>query len=144
MHGLEPRLRRSVLTWRAGDLVEVTGAREVPLLPGRGSDAVARGGGGDHGPDHPSVTGRMRTPRLGFGWNEVAFSGSSPPASTKARTWSKSGLGSSTAGASVRERGEGVVDVVVVARYASAGAPGAGAAASCSHATAPPGRARAG
>ena len=45
----------------------------------------------------------MMTPRLGFGWNEVAFSGRSPPDSTRALTCAKSGLGSSTAGAAAWE-----------------------------------------
>ena len=57
----------------------------VRRVPGRG--------GGVGRADHASFIGRMRTPRLGFGWNEVAFSGRSPPDSTIARTCVEVGAG---------------------------------------------------
>ena len=114
VHGVEPPAAAEhprVAGRRPGRGV---GSGAVPLLPGRRSDPLARGGRGDLGEDHPSVIGRMSAPRLGFGWKEVAFSGRSPPDSTSARTCSKSGLGSRTAGDDVLRGREGVLDVVVV------------------------------
>ena len=58
---------------------------------------VQGGGRGQRGADDSSCTERMSTPRLGFGWNDVAFSGSKPPRFTRSRTAAKSGAGSSTA-----------------------------------------------
>ena len=80
------RARRSVATWAVDDLVEVTGARPATVLPDRGRRRVAGRGGGGRCEGHPSRRERMSTPRLGLGWKEVAFSGSSRSPVTARRT----------------------------------------------------------
>ena len=74
----------SVATWAADDVVEVRGALRRRFFPSGGGAGVSRGGGADvRRPAHSSCRERMSTPTLGFGWNDVAFSGSSrPPAAT--------------------------------------------------------------
>ncbi len=72
------------------------------LLPGRQRCGLAGRGGGDGGTDGPpgdysSRSDRMSTPTLGLGWNDVAFSGSSRPASATRTTRSNSGAGIRTA-----------------------------------------------
>ena len=52
--------------------------------------------------DLPPGKERMSTPTLGFGWNDVAFSGSSRSSAAILRTRSTSGAGISTATLSLR------------------------------------------
>ena len=81
----------------------------------------------------------MRTPRLGLGWKEVAFSGSSPPDSISVCTCSKSGLGSSTAG----DAGDAAASASSTLWWCwirCAGSVSSGSARSWSHATAAYGR----
>ena len=80
-----------------GDLVEVTRQPAPAVLrAGRWWPGVAVRGGGRLGAPHSSSS-RMNDPRLGFGWNDVAFSGSSPPARATSTTRSRSTAGSRAA-----------------------------------------------
>ncbi len=109
------RVRRSVAGWGEGDLVEVTGAHSAPVLQDRRWSGVEGRGRGRLGSTHSSRSDRMSTPRLGLGWNDVAFSGNNRSSPAMRSTRSTSGAGSSTAApTSGLHLGQGVLDGMVV------------------------------
>ena len=80
------RARRSVAGWHADDMVEVTGAIRRRFFKAAGGAASRVEVEVAAGKAHPSRRERMSTPMLGFGWKEVAFSGSSRSPVTARRT----------------------------------------------------------
>ena len=90
------------------------GRHPAPVLPRRRRRGVAGGGGGQLRSTGAACSERMSTPRLGLGWNDVAFSGSSRPRLTTRTTTSKSGAGISTPTAVGPAQGQGLLDGVVV------------------------------
>ena len=90
--------------WRAGDVVEVTGAmrrrffRDRRRRACRGCEVEVSSAGSFVAQE------RMSTPRLGFGWNDVAFSGSSRPCAAASSTRSTSAAGMRTASSAAGDR----------------------------------------
>ena len=143
VRGVGPRLRRSVLTWRAGDVVEVTGAVRRRFFQAGGATVrgwrwrCRRPGSFVAHRPHEHAEAGLRLERRGLLRQQ-------PARSTRARTWSKSGLGRSTAGDVCRPRRQGVGDVVVVARYARGARRGRQHASRAARRPGPAGRGRVG
>ena len=87
------RARRSAAAWSADDVVEVSRRAAPTVLPLRCRGRLSGGGRDDLRPAHSAGSARMSTPTLGFGWNDVAFSGSSRSAAAMLSTCSKLGAG---------------------------------------------------
>ena len=86
---------------------------------------------------HSSRSERMSTPTLGFGWNDVAFSGSRRPSAAIRSDQVEVGCRHQHGDArSVREPAERIVDRVVVLDAARSRAASAGSRSSCSTSTA--------